>query len=548
MVDSLIIYKFVLGFMRKIIAFLLFINLACSAASSLGEAVRDREECVLARTLELWLDVEVTADGPNLKFSGTKDKLEAAVVKLRDFDKIREQFLPISKKSCTIRSTPKPLQSWEECFAVLGINPEAVRLFNIHGTTDEAGIQLMIPAGDDFNGPVAQLYIDTIIKNSVFCKWIADNFKEQFIASVKTDDGRFLAIRYGLLTQFLCLGDIAITEEVEGKHDGDDAPVQSADCVIPKQSVLKTLVAAGSGAISLERRGGSEYGVRFLSLGEGAGDSYPTVEFVLDTSGSMRYEIATINSTMPKLLEQLQSSFPRVKVRIFSFSKGKKLENEYNLVQEGIVPRFNPLTADGVSTNLAHIASSIPLRGDESSKAVVAFTDGSHEGHDASLLSEAMQLVLDASSKGKISLTRLFRVGKGSVASAEFFSNMSKTVAGCSVYSDSMDDFCATLMSDIYDISRPRTALSLQRAGLSVSIDWVPIDRPGLFKTTARVKDGDSIVDRHGSHLVSLPLVEEQQMLAPVLDAKAARRIERERLLEEQRRLAAEIAALGDDD
>ena len=155
--------------MKKFVAFLLFMNIVCSAAS-LGEVGASREECVLARTLQEWLDIEVTTDGQNLKFSGEKAKLEAAVVKLRDFDKIRREFLPVNQGAAAIKSVAKPLESWEECLAVLSINPALVRLFNLQGTTDDAGKQLMIPAGDDFNGPVARLYVDTPIKNSVFFK------------------------------------------------------------------------------------------------------------------------------------------------------------------------------------------------------------------------------------------------------------------------------------------------------------------------------------------------------------------------------------------
>lgn len=536
-------------FMRKIIALLLFINLVCSAASSLGEATHDREECVLARTLSDWLGIEVTTDGPNLRFSGAKDKLEAAVVKLRDFDQVRREFLPISKEAGTIKSVLRPLGSWEECFAVLGINPASVRLFNLQGTADEAGIQLMIPAGDDFNGPVAKLYIDTIIKNSIFFKWIVDNFKDQFIASVETTEGRFLAIRYGLLNQFLCLGDIAITEEIEGKHDGDDAAVQNADCVIPRQSVLRTLVAAGSGSINLDRRGGNEYGVRFVSLGEGAGGSYPTVEFVIDTSGSMHDKIGVINGTMPKLLTQLQSRFPKVKVRIVSFCDVKQLVTEYDLLQDKPIPVFHALHASG-GTNLGHIASSIPLNDGEQSKAVVAFTDGCHESGE-SLLTEALDVLKASALKGRVALSRLFRVGAGSYASEKFFRDMSGVVAGFSAYSDSIDGFCDVLVRDITDISRPRSAISLQREGLVVSVNWMPVDRPGLFNTGSAVRDRDSIVDRHGSHVVSIS-ADEQQRLAPVLDAAAAKRAAREKLLEDKRKadeaFALALAELGADE
>ncbi len=529
--------------MKKLVAFLLFMNIVCSAAS-LGDMGASREECVLARTLSEWFGVEVTTDGQNLKFSGEKAKLEAAVVKLRDFDQIRREFLPVNQGAAAIKSVAKPLESWEECLAVLNINPALVRLFNLQGTTDDAGKQLMIPAGEDFNGPVAKLYVDTLIKNSVFFKWIVDNFREQFIASIENDEGRFLAVRYGLLNQFLCLGDIAINEEQEAKDDEDAAQVQNTDCVIPRQSVLRSLVAACSGSINLERRGGNLYGVRFVSLGEGAGGSYPTVEFVIDTSGSMYDKISIINKTMPKLLAHIQSRFSRVKVRICSFSDEKRIVSEYDLVQGQPIPAFYALVANG-GTNLGHIASSIPLSDDEQSKAVVAFTDGMHESGEH-LLRDALEVVKVASLKGKVALPRLFRVGPGSNASEKFFKDMSGVVAGFSAYSDSIDDFCGVLVRDITHISRPRSAVSLQREGLVVSVNWMPIDVPGLFNAGAQAMDGDSIVNRHGSHVVSLPVAKEQ-MVAPVLDAAAAKLARKQTLELQMKRLAEELAELGDE-
>lgn len=526
--------------MSRFIALLLCMNIVCSAAS-LEQAPVAPDECVLARSLSQWLEIKVVVEGQNLRFIGQKAKLAGAIAKLRDFDQVRKEFLSINPNASEIRSVAKPLESWEECFTVLGINPASVRLFNIQGTKDNAGKQLMIPAGDDFNGSVADLYVKALIKNSIFFKWVADNFKEQFIEKVDSDEGALLAIHYGLLNQFLCLGNIEISEEKEGKDDGDDGDdvqVKSSDCVIPKQALLKNLVAAGSGSINLERTGANEYGIRFVSLGEGTGSSYPTVEFVLDTSYSMRPEIEAINRTIPQLLEKLSYAFPRTRVRIFSFNDAKNLEAEFDLLQGQQVPAFRPLAVSG-GTNLGHIASSIPLRDGESSKAVVAFTDGDHASQEK--LDNAIEALKLAQQRGRFALPRLFRVGAGSAGSGKFFGDMSSIFAGSSALSGSIDDFCATLLSDIADISRPKTSLSLQRAG-TVRVNWVPIDRPGLFRTGVTVREGDSIVDRHGSHVISLPAdAAAEQMVAPVLDAKSAKRAERERLL-------AALAALGDDD
>ena len=529
--------------MIKFIALFLFINIICSAASVAHVPVAP-DECVLARSLSQWLGVKVTIDGQNLRFSEEQTKLAAAIAKLRDFDQIRREFLPVNHGAAAIRSVAKPLGSWEECFGILGIDPTSVLLFNLQGTKDIAGEQLMIPAGDDFNGSVADLYVKALMKNSIFFKWVADNFKEQFIARVDSAEGASLAIRYGLLTQFLYLGKIAIRSN-EGKYDEDDVQAEDADCFIPIQTVLKTLVAAGSGNVSLKQISVDKFNVQFVSLGNEAGSSYPTVEFVLDTSYSMSDEIAIINRTMPKLLQQLSSSFPKIRVRIFSFNDAKKLEAEYDLEKNQPVPVFRDLITSG-STNLGHIVRSIPLKEDEQSKTVVAFTDGRHESNES--LDFAFEALKAAQIKGRFALPRLFRVGLGSKESEKFFKDMAAAMSGFSSYSDSIEAFCQDLVKDIADISRPRSALSLQREGLTVSVNWIPVDRPGLFKTSAMViKDGDSIVDRHGSHVVSLPNAA-AQIVVPVLDAAAAKRAAREKLLAEQRRLAEELAALGDDD
>jgi hypothetical protein len=544
--------------MKKMIAVFL-----CLQVVSAAEADQD----TLASALSVALDVKVTRSADdNLVLEGSRAQLERARGVLSNLGQLRQHFLPVSSRSISVTGVREKITSWDACFRALGVNAEEVRLVNISGATD-TGKELLIPTDTVTSGKIADIYIEVLRRHSAFFNWVCVNLKE-CVSKSETAGGTHLVIRYGLLNQFLFMEEMEIIDP-DAPASGDDIASATigttvaatvadtgglADTatdsrvpanlrlVVSAPSILKRLIAAGSGDVNLQPtavRG--EYTFSTISLGRelASGPSRSIVDVAIDVSGSMSGEkIDAINQRMPGLLTQFRDALrpgTELMVRVHSFAAEIRDEGNFLLAPGKPITPWKNLVIRG-GTDLTLVAKLIPSKPGDGPRVVVGFTDGEHLS--SSSLQESMAALSICQGEGNFARPRLCRVGPKTGSSDQFFGSVVKVFAGAYDEHQNINSFCERISADARALLQVRAPVVLDGGRV---ILWQRDDEPGLFQAPDVVQNGSSIT-HHGITStvdVGASVVSAAALVDPRLARLAALRAAQEELeaeLEAERR------------
>lgn len=493
------------------------------------------DEDTLASALSAALGVKVTRSADNnIILEGSQAELEHARGILSDLPELRKHFLPVSSHFTNVTGVKERIASWSACFKALGIDERDVRLVNIEHAID-TGTELAIPTDSEINSGIANLYVDALKKRSAFFNWVCVNLKE-FVRKSETDTGTHLVIHYDLLNQFLFMEEMKIDAPValpgSDEHIGlaavsadlaaaDVLPVSEgaaeADVllserrlVVPAPSVLRHLIAAGSGDITLEPVPGKpgEYWFRTISLGRdlARGSARSILDVAIDVSGSMdevdlgdvkrRKKIQVVNEQVPCLLKQFRDTLKsgtELLVRVHSFADDIRYEGDFLLASgKPIAPWKNLETGGG--TDLTLVAKMIPSQAEDEPRVVVGFTDGQHTS-SSSLLKSIADLNA-CQSTGHFARPRLCRVGPKTTESDKFFGGISDIFAGAFDEHQTIGSFCDRLSADAPGLLQVKAPVVLNLSGTKVVL-WQPNEDPGLYRAPRTVQAG-SVITHHG--------------------------------------------------
>ncbi len=541
--------------MKKIIVIFLCLQVIW-AASSVEERA---DEDTLATVLSAALGIKVTRGADeNLILEGSQADLERAREILSDLSGLRQHFLPVSRNFTNVTGVIEKITTWDACFKALGINPDEVGLVNI-GRASDTGKELLIPTDTVTNGEIADIYVKALRRHSAFFNWVYINLKE-FVTRGETDKGTHLVIRYGLLNQFLFMEKMEIVAPVIPASDDEHvAPVADTDVlpapdlatdtlvpanrrlVVSAPSILRRLIAAGSGDVTLEPVPGrsGEYWFRTISLGRAiaSGPSRSTVDVAIDVSGSMAGEkIAAINAQIPSLLEQFRNTLKvgtELMVRVYSFADEINHEGDFLLAPGKKIPSWKNLVIRG-GTDLTLVAKMIPSQAGDGPRVVVGFTDGEHACPSSSLKQSMTDLTVCQGS-GSFARPRLCRVGPKTTESDKFFGSVARVFDGAYDEHQEIGSFCAKISRDASSLLQIRTPVVLDLSGTRVVL-WQPDDEAGLYQAPHTVRAGSAIT-HHG---VTSTVDVGASVASALVDPRLARLAE---LRAAQLALEAEIAA-----
>ncbi|MDP4725416.1 MAG: hypothetical protein NWS47_03905 [Alphaproteobacteria bacterium] len=471
--------------MKKISAFFLCLHVAY--AMEPFEPKNKLPEAFKAAFKVSYADIK----GDDLYVKGTQEQLDRVVDALIDFNRLRDYFLPPSTNVINVRASSVKLESWGACFDALCIDSQEVRLTNMDAAQDTTS-ELRIPIDTGFNRGIARLYVDLLKEKSSFFNWAYTNIKE----FVREDDNQ-LIISYGLLNDFLysAIGN-GVTKFEAGEEGVDER--ECYELTIPVQSILKRLIAASSGVVTLRENGNGTYKAYTTSLGNEL--SYGKVsrisaEFLLDKSGSMGGEsINKLNQEMPKLLTMIRDLLPEnticdVIISPFTDKISKSEIRKFSLEKGKSIPSWGALVADG-GTDLTHIGNAMALKAEEDEKIVVAYTDGNHESQAS--LPSSLDMITKLQKSGHFARPYFRKIG--ATAQSDFYLNETAIkLAGSFDNNSTMNAFFDQISIHVKDLLRAKMRIVFTIDGAEISFHQ-PNHQLGLYEINPAVSEGDSFI------------------------------------------------------
>lgn len=481
----------------------------------------------LKNALEQIFGVEVLIDDQGeVVFKGSSDQLSKTTAKLNDFNLLRQDVIPVSPNRVTTQVChTSHFTCWDDFLISVGLQPEKSNALN-NISDIENSLQLDYER-ETINQSLADAYVELLKKRSETFNWLSLHHR-----GLIQYGPMHLTINYGLMASYFC--SVELPQELT-----EESGIFTSSMSL--NHVLQRLTAAAGGDISLVRSNSpGHYHVRTVlpgNKGRYANDGPPpTVEFVIDRSGSMRDNpINTINRTMPKLLLQLRESLQvgeSLIVKVFAFND-EVSELQTYMLSHGSHSKliWNDIVSDG-GTDLTHVGNRMRLSTPDERRVVIGFTDGCHESSKSDI-HESFRKLRELQHQGSFAQPYLCRIGAGGARSDEYFSNISKIFAGSFCEDDSIGGFCEKVSRAIPELLVSTEPLVLTIGGLDVTLRLKDAN-PDIHTTIQTLTEGDSAVFQGVRRTInhSAPL------LAPV--APETKKEKRERLL-------AELAALDSD-
>ncbi len=301
-----------MGVMKKVIAVFLCLQVIWAAAVPEPEPAS-----VLVPVLGRALGVKVTEGDGSLVLEGSDGLIQKAYRTLSNIHELRKCFFPVSNKVSGFYGaigTEKNFTCWDDFFQALSIvGLRSATELGMCGI-DEKGVKIYIPqkinvkpyGSEVLLSSFANDYIRSLNKISPLFKWACINVpgfiteeKEQYITGSKirgfiTQEIEYRVIHYSLLNPYLSWEEmrkgihltsaqpaafVVSDESVLDVPSFSAAALVSSQLVIPASSILKRLIAASGGDVTLVPVDGKYNGchVYIISLGE----SENTIKFNL---------------------------------------------------------------------------------------------------------------------------------------------------------------------------------------------------------------------------------------------------------------------------
>jgi hypothetical protein len=499
--------------------------------------------------LALFIGAKIIEDGDNLIVTGTREEVQQAQAKLNDIQVLSQHFSPIGSKSTGLKLV-REIKGWSDVIGALEIDPKTVKLVRIEPEFDQNG-RLSIPYDTDQSRKIADLYVETLRKNSFF-EFACKNLK---LIQIDNDT---LIIEYERLTPFLTI--------FEKKEEALPAsPTEHCETRISKSKILSHIVAAASGSVALTPVGDGTYRVKTISLGldQQHGNSTIQIDIVVDTSGSMftvedetqKYRITTVNELLPDLIKKLQSTIQRegdrLVVTIYSIAESLTKTQSFQLSKSSKLPVIEELKIDydKVGTNLSHINELLQTQADEY-KIVIAFTDGEYDLRPADKAS-----LLEIQRSGTFALPFLCEVTDApgyeaisEVSKSFYFDEISNIFTGSCFRVYAISGFFEKLSEKISGLSKPKAPLLLAFEDSTLTL-WQPTEHPGVYDSGKAIKPGTRVTYGGSTQVVPPQRAGVGDVTSQSAAEKEAKRAERAaRIAALAAALAAEQAALDEEE
>lgn len=456
----------------------------------------------------------VQVSGSEVVFTGTEKQIDGIIGKLNDFSSLREKVIPPSPAAAKTQAHPNPqFAQWTQVQESLGVSPDDLKNMAVSECSDCSDCAESLDIDPDkiknipfcsldgansiiaisykglesgrksFNQKVADSYLETLKQESLFFDFLTHKNKDVI---TKTDE--YIFVNYGIFNDYFGLMNPQKTSQ---------AGIYST--TIPLQAVLKRLMAAISGEVSLEQTSvPGEFYVRTTTLGDRRTldekqFTPPIIDIVIDRSGSMSGNpIDTINKNLPVLLQNFQNELGKdefLKINVYALDDTFSLSQSFFLGKDLKNPKWKDIEIGG-GTDLMPIGDLLPIKkGENSHRIVVAFTDGEHAIYDKPLDANYYSSLKDLQNSGSFVQPFLCKVGPGSDA---FFQRMAQIFSGAYSKENTINDCIERVTQAIPSLLVSKEPLVLTINGNNQVI-WLANDQPGMQTSTLTVHEQDTI-------------------------------------------------------
>lgn len=483
-------------------------NLAAATTSGLSELFcPQKSQCVQVKDGQVF-------------FTGTEEVVNNIEKKLGDFSEIRKDLIPPSPEAAKTQAHPEarfdkptdllvslgvPPEDLEnmavsdykdcsECADALGLDYDRIQdlpICTLSGISNNI-IAINYKGSDNgaisFNQRTADSFLAFLKQQSPFFKFVIDTNKP-----IITYTDQYIFMNYGVFNEyFSLLNPVKTGPNEEGRYT----------LTLPLDTVLKRLMAAVSGGISLEQTSiPGQFHVRTVTLRDKEDvalrqSTPPVIKIVLDRSGSMSGKpIDTINTNIPSLLKEFQDNLgadETLNIAIYSLNDQFALLQTFLLEKNSPLPKWERIEAAG-GTDLTPFGRLLRVEdGESQNQIVVGITDGQHMGPNK-LDADYYSALKALQASGSFAQPFLCRVGDGSDA---FFVDMNQMFSGS--YSRQV-----TIRECLDRVSQAIPELLVSKAPLVLTIGgdnkvvWQQNAQSGIQRTTETVQEGDEIVLGH---------------------------------------------------
>ncbi len=478
-----------------------------SLACAMSSAADDEGEHLRTVLLKLVPDsLKISIKRGDVSFKGKRDDLDRVVSVFRDYDAVRKVLQQANSDCLGTQSSREALSSWESFLKWTGVNESDYAMYNSSALhiADKDG-RWTVKTSSNVSKRLTATYLSALSEDVPFFRWAQTNIPE-----FMTVTNEMTVVNYGLLGKFLHLDDAEIYED-EG------------ECVArwPVQDMLKVMVAAASGAVSLTKvsENPEAYRVNVIDLGGIKPEKSGVLHIYLDVSSSMDLKdlsgsgtsrLAVVKAALPSIFQDITADLredQQLTVRVTPFNHELQPTQSFTLTRGGLTNGtfsafLSHLSPDG-KTDLRNPVRSVLTRASmevQPEHLAILMTDGEHQPwldyNKSELKKQVADLLKEVEAhlltSGKSFQLLTVQVGQ---ESEDFFGKFAQ-IMGTPTYCDkSMKDFIAALRGRIRELMMPRSGVLLHLLHQNeVRIGgWISSVRPSFTTLRDTVTTGDEV-------------------------------------------------------